>query len=184
MTFGGFVGLSSFLAIFFHDQYGVGVIHAGNLATLCAVAGSFIRPLGGHLADRFGGIRILLMLYVALAIAMGGMAWLPPQSGAIALLFAAMCLLGMGNGAVFQLVPLRYPREIGVMTGLVGAAGGIGGFVLPTLLGGLKSATGTFAGAFSLFALAGLTCAVILAAVSPVWEREFVGRGGLAPQSA
>jgi NNP family nitrate/nitrite transporter-like MFS transporter len=112
------------------------------------------------------------------------MAWLPRQSAAVALLFAAMCLLGMGNGAVFQLVPLRYPREIGVMTGLVGAAGGIGGFLLPTLLGSLKGLTGSFAGAFLLFALAGLACAVILAAVSPVWEREFVGRGGLAPQSA
>jgi NNP family nitrate/nitrite transporter-like MFS transporter len=184
VTFGGFVGLSSFLAIFFHDQYGVGVIQAGNLATLCAVAGSIIRPFGGHLADRFGGIRILLLLYLALTMVMGGMAWLPPQSSAIALLFAAMCLLGMGNGAVFQLVPLRYPREIGVMTGLVGAAGGIGGFVLPTLLGSLKGLTGSFAGAFLLFALAGLACAVILAAVSPGWEREFVGRGGLAPQSA
>jgi MFS transporter, NNP family, nitrate/nitrite transporter len=182
VTFGGFVGLSSFLAIFFHDQYGVGVIQAGNLATLCAVAGSLIRPLGGHLADRFGGIRILLWLYLGVTIVIGGMAWLP-QSGAIALLLAAMCLLGMGNGAVFQLVPLRYPREIGVMTGLVGAAGGIGGFVLPTLLGSLKGLTGSFAGAFLLFALAGLACAVVLAAISPVWEREFVGRGGLAPQS-
>jgi NNP family nitrate/nitrite transporter-like MFS transporter len=178
------VGLSSFLAIFFHDQYGVGVIQAGNLATLCAVAGSFIRPLGGHLADRFGGIRVLLMLYLALTLAMTGMAWLPPQSPAIAILFAAMCLLGMGNGAVFQLVPLRYPREIGVMTGLVGAAGGVGGFVLPTLLGSLKGMTGSFAGAFLLFAAAGLACAVVLAAVSPGWEREFVRRGGLAPQSA
>ncbi len=160
------------------------LIQAGNLATLCAVAGSFIRPLGGHLADRFGGIRVLLLLYLALTIVMGGMAWLPPQSGAIALLLAAMCLLGMGNGAVFQLVPLRYPREIGVMTGLVGAAGGIGGFLLPTLLGSLKGLTGSFSGAFLLFALAGLACAVILAAVSTVGEREFVGRGGLAPQSA
>jgi NNP family nitrate/nitrite transporter-like MFS transporter len=184
VTFGGFVGLSSFLSIFFRDQYGVGVIQAGNIATFCAVAGSFIRPLGGHLADRYGGIRMLLMLYVALAVVMGGMAWLPPASGAIALMFLAMCLLGMGNGAVFQLVPLRFPREIGVMTGLVGAAGGIGGFLLPTLLGGLKGATGSFAGAFLLFAVAGLACAAILAAISPIWEREFVGRGGLATQSA
>jgi NNP family nitrate/nitrite transporter-like MFS transporter len=184
VTFGGFVGLSSFLSIFFRDQYGVGVIQAGNIATLCGVAGSFIRPLGGHLADRFGGIRMLLLIYFALTMVMGGMAWLPPLSGALALMFLSMCLLGMGNGAVFQLVPLRYPREIGVMTGLVGAAGGIGGFLLPTLLGSLMGATGTFAGAFLLFALAGLACGGILAAVSPVWEREFVGRGGLATRSA
>lgn len=184
VTFGGFVGLTSFLSIFFRDQYGLGVIQAGNIATGCAVAGSFIRPLGGHLADRLGGIRMLMVLYLALAVAMGGMACLPPVSVALALMFTAMSLLGMGNGAVFQLVPLRYPREIGVMTGLVGAAGGIGGFVLPTLLGSLKSATGTFAGAFVVFALAGLGCAAILAMVSRVWERQFVGRGGLATQSA
>jgi NNP family nitrate/nitrite transporter-like MFS transporter len=184
VTFGGFVGLSSFLPIFFRDQYGVGVISAGNIATLCAVAGSLIRPLGGHLSDRLGGIRVLLLLYMALAIVMGALAWLPPLPGALALMFFAMCLLGMGNGAVFQLVPLRYPGEIGAMTGLVGAAGGIGGFLLPTLLGSLKGVTGSFAGAFLIFALAGLGCAAILMAVSPVWERQFVGRGGRATQSA
>jgi MFS transporter, NNP family, nitrate/nitrite transporter len=183
MTFGGFVGLTSFLGIFFHDQYGLTAIQAGNVAMLCAMAGSFIRPVGGYLADRFGGIRILLLLYLGVAIVMLGMTMLPSLTWAAALLFGGMAMLGMGIGAVFQLVPLRYPREIGVMTGLVGAAGGFGGFLLPSLLGGLKGITGSFAGGFLIFAMAGLSCAAILAAVSPVWERRFVGRGGLAAES-
>ncbi len=112
------------------------------------------------------------------------MAFLPTLPTAIGLLMVGMILIGMGNGAVFQLVPQRFPREIGVLTALVGAAGEIGGFILPNLLGGLKGATGSFSGAFDVFALAGLTCVVILAAVSPLWEREFVGRGGLAVESA
>jgi NNP family nitrate/nitrite transporter-like MFS transporter len=184
VTFGGFVGLTSFLSIFFHDQYGLTAIQSGNVVTLLAVVGSLIRPLGGHLSDRFGGIRILFLLFLGLAIVMAGMTFLPAMPASTALLFVGMTMLGMGNGAMFQLVPLRFPREIGVMTGLVGAAGGIGGFILPTLLGGLKGMTGSFSGAFCVFALAGLTCAAILAAVSPVWEREFVGRGGLATESA
>ncbi len=183
VTFGGFVGLTSFLSIFYHDQYGLTAIESGNVVTLLAVVGSLIRPLGGHLSDRFGGIRLLFLFFLGLAIVMGGMAFLPSMPGATALLFAGMVMLGMGNGAMFQLVPLRFPREIGVMTGLVGAAGGLGGFILPTLLGGLKGMTGSFSGAFFAFALAGLTCAMILAAVSPMWEREFVGRGGLATET-
>lgn len=184
VTFGGFVGLTSFLAMFFHDEYGVGLIQAGNLTTVCAIAGSLIRPLGGYCADRLGGIRVLLGIYLALAVVMGGVAWLPPVAVASGLLLAAMCLLGMGNGAVFQLVPQRFPAQIGVLTGMVGAAGGIGGFLLPALLGGLKGMTGSFAGAFLGFALAGVGCVGLLIAVSPVWEREFVGRGGLAPVEA
>lgn len=184
VTFGGFVGLTSFLSIFFHDEYGLNMIEAGNLATLCAVFGSLIRPLGGYLSDRLGGIRMLFLLYLGLAATMGGMTLIPPLAGATALLFLGMGFLGMGNGAVFQLVPLRFPREIGVLTGLVGSAGGVGGFILPILLGVLKGKTGSFSGAFLAFSLAGLTCAVILAIVGRLWVREFVGRGGLAPQSA
>jgi NNP family nitrate/nitrite transporter-like MFS transporter len=184
ITFGGFVGLTSFLSIFFHDEYGLSMIEAGNLATLCAVFGSLIRPLGGYLSDRLGGIRMLFLLYLGLAAAMGGMSLIPPLAVAATLLFLGMGFLGMGNGAVFQLVPLRFPREIGVLTGLVGAAGGVGGFILPLLLGVLKGKRGSFSGAFLAFSFAGLTCAVILAIVSRLWVREFVGRGGLAPQSA
>lgn len=184
VTFGGFVGLASFLNIFFHDQYGLSRVEAGYFATLCVISGSFLRPLGGYLADRFGGIRMLTALYVGVGAATLGLATLPPLYAATALLFVGMGLLGMGNGAVFQLVPQRFSQEIGVVTGIVGAAGGVGGFFLPTLLGGLKQLTGTFAGGFLLFALIGLICAAALVYVARVWEGAFVGRGGLAAAPA
>ena len=97
------------------------------------------------------------------------------------LLVAVMGLLGMGNGAVFQLVPQRFPKEIGVMTGIVGAAGGVGGFFLPTLLGGLKQVTGSFGGGFLLFALVAFGCAVALFQRQQRWEGVFVGKGGRRP---
>ncbi len=184
VTFGGFVGLTSFLNIFFHDHYGLPSIQAGNFATLCVFSGSLVRPVGGYLADRFGGIRMLIVLYLASAGVMGAMALLPSLAWGTALLFAGMAFLGMGNGAVFQLVPQRFPNEIGVMTGLVGAAGGLGGFVLPNLLGSLRGSTGSFSGGFLLFALSAFMCAAILSIVSQGWQQAFVARGGLAVHSA
>jgi MFS transporter, NNP family, nitrate/nitrite transporter len=180
VTFGGFVGLASFLNVFFHDQYALGRVRAADLATLCVVAGSFLRPVGGHLADRLGGIRVLTAVYLGVAVTVAALAALPSVGWGTLLLFAAMGLLGVGNGAVFQLVPQRYPRDVGVITGLVGAAGGIGGFLLPSALGGLKQVMGTFAGGFALFALAAFSCCGILLLVSRVWQGTFVRAGGLA----
>ena len=70
VTFGGFVGLASFLNTFFKDQYfpndlKSGAVYAGDFTTLCVISGSFLRPVGGYLADRFGGVRMLLALYLA-----------------------------------------------------------------------------------------------------------------------
>ncbi|MCI0462040.1 MAG: MFS transporter [Gemmataceae bacterium] len=182
VTFGGFVGLASFLSIFFHDQYELSRINAGYFTTLCVIAGSFLRPVGGYLSDRFGGLRMLTALYLGVGALMLGVASLPPLALATVLLFAGMGMLGMGNGAVFQLVPQRFPREIGVITGIVGAAGGVGGFFLPTLLGGLKEVSGSFSGGFVVFGLVGLACAGALLYVSRAWEGEFVAAGGLAAQ--
>ena len=96
-------------------------------------------------------------------------------------MFMAMAILGMGNGAVFQLVPLRFPTEIGVTTGVVGAAGGLGGFFLPTILGALKQATGSFGVGFLLFAIVGgLGGAVALAFASKGWEGIFIEKNGRA----
>lgn len=180
VTFGGFVGLASFLNIFFHSQYELSRVHAGNFATLCVIAGSFLRPIGGCLADRFGGIRMLVLLYMGVGAVMAGLSALPPLLTATVLLFAGMGMLGMGNGAVFQLVPQRFAKEIGVITGIVGAAGGVGGFFLPTLLGGLKQLTGSFTGGFLIFAVIGFTCAAALIYVSKSWEGDFVTQGGRA----
>jgi NNP family nitrate/nitrite transporter-like MFS transporter len=180
VTFGGFVGLASFLNTFFRDQYELAREHTGYFTTACVIAGSFLRPVGGYLADRFGGIRMLAALYVGAGLMMLGVATLPPLPVCTALLFLGMGLLGMGNGSVFQLVPQRFPKEIGVLTGVVGAAGGVGGFFLPNLLGGLKQLTDSFAGGFLTFAAVALGCAAVLALVSRTWEGTFVGRGGLA----
>jgi NNP family nitrate/nitrite transporter-like MFS transporter len=171
VTFGGFVGLASFLNIYFHDQFGLSRVGAGNFATLCVIAGSFLRPVGGYLADRIGGVRMLSVLYFAIAGVMLALAASPPLAISTALLFVGMGLLGMGNGSIFQLVPQRFGREIGVVTGVVGAAGGVGGFCLPILLGGLRQVTGSYSGGFLAFALAGFACVVALGRLNQVWER-------------
>jgi NNP family nitrate/nitrite transporter-like MFS transporter len=180
VTFGGFVGLASFLPIFFFTQHGLNKVGAGFLATLCVLAGSCLRPLGGYLADRFGGIRILTALYAGVALLLLDLATTPPLVWCTVLLVTVMALLGLGNGSVFQLVPQRFPKEIGVVTGIVGAAGGAGGFFLPTLLGGVREATGSFAIGFLIFAGLAFTCMLSLLRVSEGWEGVFVGKGGLA----
>ncbi|WP_310447635.1 nitrate/nitrite transporter [Thiobacillus sp.] len=164
VTFGGFVGLASSLTIYFHDQYGMTPVHAGYFTAACVFAGSLVRPMGGMLADRIGGIRTLLVVYTLAAaflvvVSFGAdSAWL-----ALAGFMLAMGTLGFGNGAVFQLVPQRFRKEIGVMTGMVGMAGGVGGFYLAASLGYIKGQTGSyqlglliFAG-LSMVALLGLT---------------------------
>ena len=185
ITFGGFVGLASFLNVFFLSQYGLSKVQAGNFATFCVIAGSALRPLGGYLADRFGGVRLLTGLYLIAGTTMLGLATLPPLFAGTVLLFATMATLGMGNGAVFQLVPQRFPKEIGVTTGIVGSAGGFGGFLLPTVLGSMKQATGSFSGGFLAFALVGgIGGALALAYASRGWHGTFIGAGGRAAEAA
>jgi NNP family nitrate/nitrite transporter-like MFS transporter len=169
ITFGGFVGLASFLGIFFHDQYGLTKVNAGYFTAFCVAAGSFLRPLGGYLADRFGGIRMLSILFGVIAVLMMGVGFLPPIFLATLLMFLGMMCMGMGNGSVFQLVPLRFQKEIGVMTGVVGAAGGLGGFFLPTLLGYFKDTAGSYGVGFMVFAAASISALVILRIVQRGW---------------
>ncbi|MHB1559775.1 MAG: nitrate/nitrite transporter [Isosphaeraceae bacterium] len=171
ITFGGFVGLASFLNVFFSGEYGLSPVQAGNFATICVIAGSALRPLGGYLADRLGGVRVLGVLYVVAGVASAGLAGHPTLPACTALLFTVMVALGMGNGCVFQLVPRRFPGAIGVVTGIVGAAGGLGGFALPVALGLLKQTTSSFAGGFLAFGLAGgFGGALALAYVSRGWQ--------------
>jgi NNP family nitrate/nitrite transporter-like MFS transporter len=180
ITFGGFVGLASFLNIYFFSQYGLSRVEAGSIATLCVIAGSFLRPIGGYLSDRFGGLRMLTGLFAGVAAALLAMALTPPFVAGATFLVLVMALLGMGNGAVFQLVPQRFPREIGVITGVVGAAGGLGGFFLPTILGSVKQITGSFSGGFLLFGGIALGGVVGLLYVSKSWQGAFLGEGGRA----
>jgi NNP family nitrate/nitrite transporter-like MFS transporter len=139
VTFGGFVGLSSFLPIFFHDQYGLSKVDAASLAALGGACGSFVRPFGGHLADRLGGTRVLTCVYGLAAPVLLFLAGMPSIGFAAVGFPLVMGALGLGNGAVFQLVGLCFGARIGVVTGLVGAAGGIGGFLLSIAFGSLPS---------------------------------------------
>lgn len=172
VTFGGFVGLASFLAIFFLDQYGLSPVSAGNFAALCLGAGSFLRPVGGFFSDRYGGIRMLFALYGIVGSLMFFLGRLPPLQWALPALFLVMGVLGMGNGAVFQLVSQRFRKEIGVVTGVVGATGGLGGFLLPALLGLSKNHTGSYGAGFLIFGCAALCCVGILAFLQYDWKRE------------
>lgn len=164
VTFGGFVGLASSLTIYFNTQYGLDARMAGFFTAACVFAGSLVRPIGGNVADRIGGIKSLSVMYVVAAIFLAIVSVGLPQAWmALAAFVCAMLALGMGNGAVFQLVPQRFRKEIGVMTGLVGMAGGVGGFYLASSLGFAKQATGSYQIGFLIFAalavlaLAGLT---------------------------
>jgi NNP family nitrate/nitrite transporter-like MFS transporter len=96
----------------------------------------------------------------------------------VSIFFAGAMALGMGNGAVFQLVPLRFRHEIGVMTGLVGAAGGVGGFFLAKALGWSKAYTGGFAAGFWLFAALAIIGLVGLLRVKTRWRTTWGAASG------
>ncbi|HTE18479.1 MAG TPA: MFS transporter, partial [Armatimonadota bacterium] len=181
VTFGGFVGLSSFFNTFFVDQYDAPRAAVGLWTWPFIIAGSFLRPLGGALADKLGGIRMLTLLYgVVIAAALGVGLLITHFALSCVLLFILMGCLGMGNGSVFQLVPQRFKKEIGVMTGLVGAAGGIGGYYLNVALGQLYDRTGTYASGFFAFAAIAVVALLTLRAVAPGWTRTWLGDGGVA----
>ncbi|MBO0779669.1 MAG: MFS transporter, partial [Ktedonobacteraceae bacterium] len=162
ITFGGFVGLGTFLPTFLNVQYNMSAIDAGTLTALAAFAGSTLRPLGGYLADKFGGLRMLTFLFILIGILYGTTSLLLPPGPAIWIIVACVGCLGMGNGAIFQLVPQCFRKGLGVATGIIGAAGGLGGFFLPTLLGSIKQFTGSFASGLFLLALIALAALVIL----------------------
>ncbi len=162
VTFGGYVGLSSFLPLLLRDHFGVRPVTAGYLTALAAFVGSGIRPVGGYLADKLGGVRVLVVLLAAVGFVYATIATLPPIFLMETLLVLLMACLGMGNGAVFQLVPQRFREQIGMATGVVGAIGGLGGFLLPTLLGSLKQATGSFASGFFVLAVLAASAALSL----------------------
>jgi NNP family nitrate/nitrite transporter-like MFS transporter len=173
VSFGGFVGLSSFLPIYFHDQYGLDAVTAGYFTAACVFAGSFARPLGGALADRIGGTAALSAVYAIVALILFAVApGTLPAFGALILLILGMAMLGMGNGAVFQLVPQRFARDVGLMTGLVGMTGGIGGFYLAASLGYARVLAGSYMPGLITFALFALAAWTGVAAVRPRWRRD------------
>ena len=163
ISFGGFVGLASSYSLFFTREYGLTKVQAGDFAALCTFLGAVARPIGGAVADRVGGIRSLYVFYAMAAVCLTAAA-LVPNFWLNRILFAiASAGLGMANGSVFQLLPQRFGKDIGVMTGLVGCGGGVGGFWLASSLGLAKQYTGSYALGFLIFsglcvlAIVGLT---------------------------
>jgi NNP family nitrate/nitrite transporter-like MFS transporter len=175
ITFGGYVGLSSFLPLLLRDQYGVSPVHAGYITAGLAFLGSGARPIGGMVADRRGGALVLSVLLVPITVAYALESRLPPLGWMVALLGVSMLCLGLGNGAVFQVVPQHFRRDIGAVTGIIGAMGGLGGFLLPTLLGAAKGQTGSFATGFVALALAAGVAALCLRALVAPRGRWNVG---------
>jgi MFS transporter, NNP family, nitrate/nitrite transporter len=170
VTFGGFVGLAGYLPIFFVDRFDLSKVTAGGFAALCAVAGSLLRPVGGALSDRISGTRVLASVLLVAACLAALLAALPGLAITVALMFGVLGLLGMGNGAVFQLVGRRVPERVGAMTGLVGAAGGVGGFLLPFGFGALASSTGNFAAGFLLFAVVAAAASAAVGSRDRAWH--------------
>jgi NNP family nitrate/nitrite transporter-like MFS transporter len=171
VTFGGFVGLAASLSIYFTDQFDLTPITAGYCTAACVFSGSLFRPLGGAIADRMGGIKTLSIVYMVAAVALVGVSMGPSTVfAALGLFVVAMLALGAGNGAIFQLVPQRFRAEIGVMTGLVGFAGGIGGFYLSSSLGLSKQVTGTYQSGFLIFAALAIIALAGLTSVKRRWR--------------
>jgi NNP family nitrate/nitrite transporter-like MFS transporter len=171
VTFGGFVGLASSLTIYFNSEYGLTPVIAGFFTAACVFAGSFIRPVGGALADRFGGVRTLTFVFALAAVGLALASFQMPSAWiALAVLMFSMLALGAGNGAVFQLAPQRFRKEIGVMTGLIGMTGGIGGFYLASSLGMAKKMTGSYQIGFLGFAALAVFALVALHGLKARWR--------------
>ncbi len=165
VTFGGYVGLGSFLPLLFRDQYQVTPVTAGLLTALVAFVGSVSRPAGGIIADKVGGAPLLSMLLGVIAVAYATCATMPALPVIVLVLAVLMLSLGLGNGAVFQMVPQRFAREIGLVTGVVGAIGGVGGFILPNVLGQARAATGSFAAGFAILTVLAAGSVLLLRAL-------------------
>lgn len=189
ITFGGFSGLANYFSIFFYDIYGdqavpggLTMVQIGYLVTITVIAGSVFRPVGGYIADRIGGMKFLQILFACVTICAFLVTTMPNSFFSMLLITSVMmACLGMGNGSVFQIVPQRFPDEIGVMTGIVGAAGGFGGFLLPNyILGPLKQATGSHVAGFLTFASIALIVTLVFYAVSRSWRKSWAtGESGV-----
>jgi len=152
VSFGGFVGLASSYVLYFKGEYGLTPVQAGDFAALCTFVGAGLRPVGGAVADRIGGIRSLYTFYTLAGLAVIASPLVHHLEYNVVTFLVASAALGMANGSVFQLLPQRFGKDIGVMTGLVGCGGGVGGFYLASSLGVAKGCTGSYAPGFFVFA--------------------------------
>lgn len=180
ITFGGFIGLSNFLPTYFYDQFGVTKIQAGQLTMLAALVGSGVRVLGGYISDKFGGITTLtgIFLVVVLGMLLAGMqTTILGATIAFMFLFAA---LGAGNGALFQLVPLRWPLTTAIAGSMIGEIGALGGGFIPNAMGLSKQYTGSYFNGFIAFALMAVIVFVVMRVAQAKWVKSWVDKGGRA----
>lgn len=180
LTFGGFVGLACFLNIYFYRHHDLSRIGASMMATICVIVGSLLRPVGSYLADRLGGISLLTLLFVLIGILLLDLATSPPLIWGTVVLVLLMALFGLGNGAVFQLVPQRFPRDMGLVTRVVGACGALGGALVLVLLGGADQLLGSYSLGFVLLALVAFSCVAGLVRNSQAWEETYLAEQRLS----
>jgi NNP family nitrate/nitrite transporter-like MFS transporter len=173
LAFGGFVAMFLYLPKLLTAEHDLTKADAGARAAGFALLAVIGRPLGGWLSDRVGAARILLVCFVAVAV----LALVLAAAYTAMVLLTIACLtmalaLGLGTGAVFKLVPEWFPDRVGAVTGAVGAAGGLGGFFPPLVMGAVKSATGGYALGFGLMALVAVACLLVLGALRTTRRAE------------
>ena len=194
VSFGGFVGFANYMKVYLMNTYQADMsafgleylnepnvqVVAGYFGALCIFAGAVLRPVGGAIADKLGGVRSLYIFFGAIVVLAVINATLVHNFYlAIGVLFLIMANLGMANGAVFQLVPQRFGRDMGIMTGIVGCAGGLGGTALIKTLGWSKSAFGSYAAGFFLFAAVVAIAIIGISLVKTRWRTTWgVSAGG------
>jgi MFS transporter, NNP family, nitrate/nitrite transporter len=160
VTFGGFVALSIGLPKVLHDVFGLTKTDAGLRIAVLVLVATTLRPVGGWLSDRIGGARVLAVVFAAAAVLALGMTFEQIAPFTIGALGVA-AFIGLGNGAVFKLVPQYFPNDTGTVTGLVGAIGGLGGFFPPLVLGFIKAGTGSYALGFIFLSVFCVGCAAM-----------------------
>jgi MFS transporter, NNP family, nitrate/nitrite transporter len=181
VTFGGFIGLASFLPTYFHDQFKVTKVEAGQLTMLATLMGSAVRVVGGHISDRIGGINTLtgVLVLVIITLLLCGLAGgsLPLTTLLFMLCFAA---LGAGNGALFQLVPLRWPLATAVAGSMIGEVGALGGGFIPNAMGQSKQLSGTYLWGFVACAVLAAVMLLVMRWAQIRWTRTWAEKGGRA----
>ena len=181
VTFGGFIGLASFLPTLFHDHYHIPKQSVGIYVTIGVIAASALRVAGGWLADHMGGIRVLYMLFGVILFGTGVAALLPASALTMAFVVAiSMGAMGAGNGAVFQLVPLRFRGDTAVAGSLIGEVGALMGGFLPNAMGLGKKYFDTFTPGFVCGAVLTVLSLIVLAIVTRNWTNTWVGAHGKA----
>lgn len=166
LTFGGFVAMAVYLPIFLTEMFALTPRDAGLRTAGFVLLATGMRPVGGWLADRVGGEKILQWVFPTVSVFAVFLAC-PMMSTFTVGALGMAAAIGLGNGAVFKLVPQYFPGAVASVTGLVGAAGGLGGFFPPLVLGVIRQSTGSFTWGFVLLAASGLVCLIVLRATAP-----------------